>query len=101
MPTKSAEGLPPLPVSDQQILRMPAVEQLTGMSRTQIYSEIREGSFPQPIELGTKIRGWRLSAVEAWLAARPAPNENSWKPPVCKRRPGEVQIASAPARAQE
>ena len=53
-----------------EILRLPAVKARTGLSRSTIYQRVREGTFPQPINLGKRAVGWLASEVDAWLAAQ-------------------------------
>lgn len=52
------------------ILRLPVVKGRTGLSRSTIYLRIAEGSFPKPINLGSRAVGWLESEVDAWLASR-------------------------------
>ena len=52
-------------------LRRPAVESLTGLSRSTIYDLIAKGSFPRPVRLTAKAVGWPESAIANWLAQRP------------------------------
>lgn len=54
----------------QVILRLPAVKQYTGLSRSTIYLRIALGTFPKPVSLGGRAVGWLESEVEAWLEAR-------------------------------
>lgn len=49
------------------ILRRPAVESRTGLSRSSIYLRIQKGKFPSPISLGGQAVGWVESEVDAWL----------------------------------
>ncbi|MGR3794618.1 helix-turn-helix transcriptional regulator [Vannielia sp. SX4] len=51
--------------------RRPAVQELTGLSRSSLYSLISTGDFPRPIRIGKRAVAWPESAVSAWLAARP------------------------------
>lgn len=53
-----------------EILRLPKVIALIGMSRSWLYTEIATGRFPAPVKLGFRAIGWRRSDVEAWLASR-------------------------------
>ncbi|HEY2324898.1 MAG TPA: AlpA family phage regulatory protein [Thermoanaerobaculia bacterium] len=53
-----------------RILRFPEVKKLSGMSRSTIYLRITEGLFPRPIQLGTRMVGWRESEVATMNAAR-------------------------------
>ena len=59
-------------MSDSQILRLPAVVSMTGISRSRIYEYMRRESdrFPRPLKLGVRAVGWRKAEVEAWLDAR-------------------------------
>ena len=61
---------PAMPTSAQQILRLPNVVALVGLSRTTILRLISLGQFPQPIKLTERSLGWRLSEVEEYLATR-------------------------------
>jgi prophage regulatory protein len=49
------------------ILRRKQVEKRTGLSRSTIYLRIQKGTFPRPINLGTRAVGWLENEIEAWL----------------------------------
>lgn len=49
------------------ILRLPAVKQRTGLSRSTIYLRISDDSFPKPISLGGRAVGWIESEIDDWL----------------------------------
>ena len=53
-----------------RVLRLPQVEAKTGLKHTAIYQKIGEGSFPRPIPLGTKARGFVESEVDDWIKAQ-------------------------------
>ena len=53
-----------------RVLRLPQVEAKTGLKHTAIYQKICEGSFPRPIPLGTKARGFVESEVDDWIKAQ-------------------------------
>jgi prophage regulatory protein len=55
-------------------LRRPAVEELTGLSRSTIYDLMAKGAFPRPVRLTRKAVGWPESAIAEWLASRPIDN---------------------------
>ena len=61
-----------MPNSDDRILRLPELCQKLGLSRTSVYELIRSAGFPKQIKLTARASGWRLSAVERWLAEREA-----------------------------
>lgn len=52
-------------------LRRPAVEEITGLSRTTIYEMMKRGQFPRPVKITGKAVAWPESAIDAWLASRP------------------------------
>lgn len=53
-----------------RILRLPAVRQLTGLSRSSIYKLATEGRFPRPLKLGARAVGWLETEIEEWCAAK-------------------------------
>ncbi len=55
----------------ERILRRPAVENMTGLSRSTIYVQMAGGQFPRPVRLGKRAVGWRESAIAQWLENRP------------------------------
>lgn len=62
----------------EQILRLPEVLAMTGLSRSSLYRRINSGDFPAPILLGgddSRAVGWRRSEVEAWIESRPRSDE--------------------------
>lgn len=53
-----------------EILRLPKLIALIGMSRSWVYTEVATGRFPAPVKLGSRAVGWRHSDVEVWLTSR-------------------------------
>jgi len=51
------------------MLRRPAVQTMTGLSTSELYRRMAEGSFPKPIKLSPKKVMWPREAVLAWLAS--------------------------------
>lgn len=49
------------------ILKIPQVQQITGLSRSGIYAKIKEGTFPKQIKLGLRASGWVESEVYAFV----------------------------------
>jgi prophage regulatory protein len=56
----------------RKIVRWPELEIMTGRRRSAIQIDILKGAFPQPIPLGGRAKGWLITEVEAWIAARAA-----------------------------
>ena len=53
-----------------KILRLPAVKEITGKSRTGIYSDMKRGLFPQSVPIGERAVGWLSESIEQWLNER-------------------------------
>ena len=54
------------------ILKRPAVQARTGLSRSTIYLMMAQGAFPKPIPLGARAVGWIESEIDTWLESRKA-----------------------------
>lgn len=54
----------------EKYLRLKAVEDLTAMKKSFIYSGISAGTFPAPVRLGARAVAWPESAIAAWQAQR-------------------------------
>ncbi|MEO8400928.1 MAG: AlpA family phage regulatory protein [Gammaproteobacteria bacterium] len=52
----------------QKILRLSAVKEKTGLSRSGIYSMIAQGVFPSAISLGLRSVGWLEEEIENWIS---------------------------------
>lgn len=49
------------------ILRLPAVKQKTGQSRSTIYDKVQRGEFPAPVKIGERAVGWVEAEVDSWV----------------------------------
>lgn len=54
----------------QRLLRRPAVENLTGLSRSALYDQMQKGLFPRAVKLTAKAVAWREDDIANWLANR-------------------------------
>jgi len=59
------------PVYSDRLLRLPAVQELTGLARATIYKAVVQRSFPKPVKLG-RASAWPEAEVRAWIEARKA-----------------------------
>lgn len=57
-------------MTTQTIIRLPQTKQRTGLSRSTLYSLIKEGKFPAPIQLGARAVGWLESDVSEFIESR-------------------------------
>lgn len=59
-----------------QIIRLPEVIQITGLSRSTIYLRMSKGEFPKSISLGERAIGWVQVEVEQWVEQRISASRN-------------------------
>ena len=53
-----------------QFLRLPAVIERVGLSRSTIYQMMEDGRFPRAVKLGERAIGWPVERIESWAAER-------------------------------
>lgn len=50
-----------------RIIRINAVLERTGLSRSTLYRKINGGQFPKQIRISERCAGWRESEINAWM----------------------------------
>jgi prophage regulatory protein len=50
-----------------RILRLNAVLDRTGLSRSTMYRKMQNGTFPRNVQISVRCAGWRESAINDWL----------------------------------
>ncbi len=58
---------PMTPETPDRILRIKAVLERTGLSRSTLYRKVHEGTFPRQVRIAARCAGWRESAIIGWL----------------------------------
>ena len=58
-----------------KILRLNAVIDKTGLSRSNIYLLVSKGEFPKQVKLSPRCAGWVEAEVEQWLTDRIKSND--------------------------
>ena len=53
--------------SEEKLLTIDQVIELTGLSRASVYTEMRERGLPRPVRVGHKSVRWRLSQLVVWM----------------------------------
>jgi prophage regulatory protein len=53
-----------------KILREPEVKGRTGLSRPQRFRMAKKGTFPAPIYITERAKGWLESEIDAWIEER-------------------------------
>ena len=51
----------------KKLIRLPAVKDKTGLSRSSIYLRMSKGEFPNSISLGGRAVGWLDESIDQWL----------------------------------
>ncbi len=57
----------PTDMAELQLIDVRKVSELTGLHRTTINRQVRDGRFPRPVQLTTSRIAWRLADVRKWL----------------------------------
>ncbi len=65
----------------QILIRRKEVERLTSLSRSRIYTLIKQNAFPKPISLGSMSVAWIESEIHEWIATRITELRNPTKQP--------------------
>ena len=60
----------PIANTNDYLIRLPRVIQLTALGRTTIYELTKNGTFPRPVKLSARAVAWSATAVQAWINAR-------------------------------
>ncbi|MDH5377046.1 MAG: AlpA family transcriptional regulator [Gammaproteobacteria bacterium] len=55
-----------------KLIKLKEVVEVTGLSKSWIYSAMRVGNFPRPIQIGQRRVAWKKSDIEKWIEDRPA-----------------------------
>ncbi|MFU1607307.1 helix-turn-helix transcriptional regulator [Sulfitobacter pontiacus] len=58
------------PDPEMRFLRMPEVEAKVGLKKRTIQYMVKEGAFPEPVQLNERSIGFVESEVNAWMLAR-------------------------------
>ena len=72
-PKPNHGGVTASPARPGKLLRLPAVEELTGAKKSSLYNWVKAGTFPAPVRLaGARAVAWRESDIDRWIATRTA-----------------------------
>lgn len=64
---QNEKGNPMSAESPDRIIRIKAVLDRTGLTRSTLYRKIQQGTFPKQVRIADRCAGWRESAVTEWL----------------------------------
>jgi len=54
----------------KRLLRLPAVLDRTGSNATEIYEQMKAGTFPRSVPIGKRTVGWLEDEVDKWISDR-------------------------------
>ncbi|HQS33411.1 AlpA family transcriptional regulator [Polaromonas sp.] len=63
----AVNAVPPKP---RKILRLPAVIERCGISRSGVYDGIKKGTFVSPVRLSARSVGWFEDEIDHWICDR-------------------------------
>ena len=63
---------------EPKLHRLAEVQELTRLSKSTLYRQIRAGTFPKPVRIGERAVAWRADDVDEWLKTR---KEADWVDP--------------------
>lgn len=55
----------------KRLIRLPVVLDRTGQGKSKIYQDIKNGTFPAPVKLGSRNVAWIEEEVQQWIEERP------------------------------
>ena len=53
--------------NSEKLLRIKDVREMTGLSTSTIYLQIRKGEFPRPLQASAQSVAWRKSDIQKWI----------------------------------
>lgn len=78
-PVQAPHGATPQPhdgsvtvtlVKPGKLLRLPAVEERTGLKKSTIYAGVKAKTFPAPVRLSARAVAFREEDVDRWISGR-------------------------------
>jgi len=57
-----------------QLSRLDEVRGLTKLSKSSIYSAIKDETFPRPIKIGKRAVAWKLLDIQNWIDSKTLSN---------------------------
>lgn len=53
-----------------KLIRLKAVQALTGLSKSSIYDFMNAGTFPKSVSLGCRAVAWSETEIQEWIEAK-------------------------------
>lgn len=58
------------PARPGKLIRLPVVEDRTGLGKSSLYAKVKDGTFPAPVRLSARAVAWRESDIDRWISER-------------------------------
>ena len=58
------------PARPGKLVRLPIVEDMTGLGKSSIYAGVKARTFPAPVRLSARAVAWREADVDRWISER-------------------------------
>ena len=69
--TQFNDGRPTVnPTRPGKLVRLPVVEERTGLKKSSVYFGVKAGTFPAPVRLSARAVAWRESDIDRWISER-------------------------------
>ena len=82
-----------------RFVRPREVLEMIGVSRSTLWRMVQAGSFPRPVSIATRSKGFLLEAVEEWMEARTT--GRAWEPPALPQSKTRLDRMAATRAATE
>ena len=63
-------GVTVTPAKPGKLLRLPAVEERTGLKKSTIYAGVKTRTFPAPVRLSARAVAFREEEIDRWISER-------------------------------
>ena len=63
-------GTTSAPANSVKFLRLPAVEERTGLKKSTLYAQVKTGKLASPVRLSARAVAWREEDIDRWCADR-------------------------------
>lgn len=58
------------PAKPGKLLRLPFVEERTGLKKSSVYAGVHARTFPAPVRLSARAVAWREEEIDRWISER-------------------------------
>lgn len=58
------------PTRPGKLIRLPSVEDRTGLKKSSVYAGVKARTFPAPVRLSARAVAWREDEIDRWVSER-------------------------------